>query len=394
MKRAFTLVVIVTVAWSVGPASAQQVDEQAQTQERLNALRQQIEQFEERLSQTAESEQASLERLESVSRQVKIREELLRGYRQRLAQLETERDSIRRSMAGLEAAVEELRTEYQQRARHAYMFGRLHDLALIFSARSINQMLVRIQYLHRFTEQRKSKLMDLQKTVSSLRERRQELISTEEQTETLIAETRSEQQDLIRLRENRRQMISQLRAQQVELKEEIEEKRSTASELERRIRRMVAAASRRSAGSRNDAAFAALSGSFRENRGGLPWPSVGAVTEPYGEVVHPVYGTTTTNPGILISTTPSAEVRTVFRGEVLGVDVMPEFGTYVVVQHGKYQTVYSNLSLVYAEEGDVLGAGETIGRAGTEAAAKGAGVFFAIFEEGQQMNPLAWLRDR
>ena len=378
---------MVLLAAAAHPARAQQAD----AQERLNALREQIQEYEQRLSETAETEQASLRRLEDVSRQVRIREELLSSYEQRLRQLEVERDSIRSSMRRLETNVGELRQEYQERATHAYMFGRLHDLALIFSARSINQMLVRVQYLHRFTEQRRGKLNDLQQAVSSLQARRTQLNASEQETQQLIEGTRSEQQELITLRENRQQMIQDLRAQQAQLKEEIEEKRSAASELERRIRAMVAAASRRANDARNDAAFAALSGSFEQNRGGLPWPSQGVVTEPFGEITHPVHGTTTMNPGVLISTSPSAEVRAVFRGEVLGVDVMPEYGTYVVVQHGRYQTLYSNLSLVYAEEGDSIEAGETIGRAGTAAAPKGPGIFFAIFEDGRQMDPQDWL---
>ncbi len=366
----------------------------AESQERLEALRQQIAQYEEQLSETAATEQASLDRLENVSRQVKIREELLDSYQRRLTQLEAQRDSIRSSMAGLENEVDELRREYRRHATHAYMYGRIHDLALILSARSINQMLIRVQYLHRFTEQREGKLTDLQSAVASLEQRRRELSESRQQTEELIAGTRQEQQDLLQLEQNRTAMIQTLRARQSQIQEEIEDRRSAANELERRIRRVVAAAARSSSDARNDAAFAALSGSFRQNRGALPWPSPGVVTEPFGEITHPVYGTTTMNPGVLISTTPSEEVRAVFRGEVLNINVMPEYGTYVLMQHGQYQTLYGNLSLVYVGEGDVLTAGETIGRAGTVSAPKGAGIFFATFDGGRQMDPLGWLQGR
>ncbi|WP_243664161.1 murein hydrolase activator EnvC family protein, partial [Rhodothermus marinus] len=120
---------------------------------------------------------------------------------------------------------------------------------------------------------------------------------------------------------------------------------------------------------------AELTGSFEQNRGRLPWPAEGAVVEPFGEVVNPVYGTRTPNPGILIATAPQAEVRAIFDGRVIAIDAMPEYGTYILIQHGEYQTFYSNLSLVYVSVGQEVRAGQVIGRAGTDAEPNARGYF-------------------
>ena len=49
------------------------------------------------------------------------------------------------------------------------------------------------------------------------------------------------------------------------------------------------------------------------------------------------------------------------------------------------------LSLFYISEGDEVGAGQLIGRSGTNAEPRGESVFFAIFKDGQPVDPQAWL---
>ena len=79
---------------------------------------------------------------------------------------------------------------------------------------------------------------------------------------------------------------------------------------------------------------------------------------------------------------------------LFSVDVLPEFGRFIAVQHGEYQTVYSNFSMIYVAEGSQVEAGQVLGRAGTEAEPKQEGVFFALFKNGTAMDPASWLRAR
>lgn len=377
-------------------AAAQSSDREA-TEERLRDLQYQIQQDQQRLVETAKAEEATLSTLEQIDREIALRQELLQTYRRRVNELERESDELKSSMVLLERDLADLRERYQSRVRHAYMHGRMHDLALILSAESINQMLVRARYLHRFADQRRTRLDAIQTTASELKNRRTELEVTLRRNEELMRETEVEQRNMTRLQQSRRQVVSQLRSQRAVIEADIDRKREAATELERRIRQLVAAAEGRPA-EREDvfdaAAYAALSGSFLENRGRLPWPSGGAVREPFGDIVNPVYGTTTPNPGILIDTRPQAEVRSVFEGAVVDVDVMPDYGTIVVIQHGEYRTVYSNFSVLYVEIGDRVSAGQTLGRAGTDSQPKGPALFFAIFKDGEALDPTPWLQRR
>jgi septal ring factor EnvC (AmiA/AmiB activator) len=135
-----------------------------------------------------------------------------------------------------------------------------------------------------------------------------------------------------------------------------------------------------------------LSGSFRANRGRLPWPAQGTVTGTFGTRTDPVYGTRVESPGIDITTAPGVGVHAVFGGTVEAINVMPTFGTFVMVSHGGYHTFYANLSSVSVRKGQEVRAGQVIGRSGTSAQSRGPGVFFAIFEGERQVNPVPWLR--
>ena len=135
-----------------------------------------------------------------------------------------------------------------------------------------------------------------------------------------------------------------------------------------------------------------LSGSFRQNKGSLPWPADGTVTGTFGTRTDPVYGTQISSIGIDISTVPGAPARSVFEGVVDRVGQMATYGTYVMISHGEFTTIYGNLSQVTVRRGQRVQAGQAVGRAGTAEDRRGTQLFFALFESGTPVNPQAWLR--
>lgn len=392
LRKAFALLLFAFLC--AQPLAAQ--DERSAAEARLRELQELIRQDEERLQETREEAENSIETLNALNRQITLRAERMRNYRRRLDELSQERDSIRSSVASLEAEIADLKEEYRRRAIHAYKYGRLNDLALILAARSINQMLVRIRYLRYFAAQRRRKLTAIETAGAALEARREDLQARLARTQELLTESEAERANLARLQQDRRDVLAALQAQEATLTQELERNRSAAEQLESRIRELIAAETRR----RNttvrtpaeESAFIELSGSFAQNRGQLPWPSDGVIIEPYGEVVNPEYGTITQNPGLLIATGASDPVRAVFDGRVISVDIIPHFGTYVVIEHGEYHSVYSNFSLLYIGEGETVRAGQNIGRAGTDAEPKGRGVFFALFKDGRPFDPRPWLQ--
>jgi len=371
--------------------------ERSETQKRLDTLKEQIARDEQKLEATSEAEKASIKTLKNLNRQIALREELVRNYQARIDQLQHERDSLQTSLQGLEQTLTRLKSEYRSRATNAYKHGRMHDLALILAAESINQMLVRVRYLHRFTEQRRQQLDNINEASRVLEERRILLQEKVARNNLLLRAAESEQKKLSDQKEQRRRVIAELRRKRVSLEEQITQNRSLAQQLQSRIAALIAKeASRRErvASASDNAAFSKLTGSFRQNFGNFPWPSQGTVIETFGNQIHPVYGTTTPNPGIFIATEPMAEIHTIFDGTVSTIDFMPDIGRYMIIEHGEYHTVYGNFSIINIGDGQKVKAGELIGRSGTEAEPKGEGVFFGIFKNGKPVDPIPWLRKR
>lgn len=379
-------------------ARAQQGDLQSRrtaTQQRLNALQEQIRQNKSRLEETVESEESTLERLKTLRRKIAVRGELVETYQRRLQELEEERTQLRDTLKTLETHLNDLREGYEDRVRHAYMYNRLPDLALLLASRSINQMLVRARYLQRFAQQRKDQRAEVQAATQQVQTSRKQLAQTRKETERLLEEARIERSNLRALEEDRQETIEALRSRRSELEAELEEKQSQARRLETQLQALSSKIARRAgdASAERTEAAASLSASFEDNRGRLPWPTEGAVTEGFGNHTDPVHGTQTYHPGIFIATQPQQAVRAVFDGTVSDVDFIPGYGTYLVVRHGDYLSVYSNFSTLSVTEGNVVQAGQQIGQAGTESEPRGAGLFFAVFDrsENTSVNPSAWL---
>ena len=375
---------------------ATQAQSKEETEQRLRVLQDQITLDVVKISETEELEQTSLKALEDLEREIAVREQLIDTNQRLLAQIQNTRDSLASSLGELEEELDYHRQQYQQRAIHAYKYGRLHDVALILSARSINQMLIRIRYLNQFSEQRESRLGQILSSTSAIRERREEIEENATQAQELISQYSGEQGNLKQLRTQRNQMVSQLRQQRGALQEDLETKQLEAQRLETLIRQIISNEGNRRANVPSnpvtDAANAELSSAFFANKGSLPWPAEGAVIEAFGTIINPVYSTQSYNPGILISTTPSAAVSAVFAGEVNAVYTMPEFGRVITISHGEYTSLYGNLSIMYAAAGARVESGQLIGRSGTDNEPKGNAVFFAIFQNGSEVNPTTWLR--
>jgi len=363
------------------------------TERRLEELRRDIAEEERLLEEAAEAEEQNQNRLSDLNRQLSLREELVRTYNIRIRQLVFERDSLQQAIGSLSQELEDLRREYQDRASHAYRYGRQHDAALILSSSSINQMLVRINYLRRFSQERRSRLDGLRMTTDALSEKKTAMQRRLVETEVMLGSVDREQEKLESVLAAVRREIQSLRKEQANRAESLTEKRSMEQQLMDQIQALIAAGV--AAGTERRGGIAStmpdMTASFDGVKGFLPWPAAGPVLEPFGEIVHPEFGTRTPNPGILIGTGASEEVMVVFGGRVSSIDIIPDMGRFAIVEHGRFHTVYGNLSLFYVSEGDDVGAGQLIGRSGTTAEPRGAAMFFAVFKDGQPVDPQTWL---
>jgi septal ring factor EnvC (AmiA/AmiB activator) len=139
----------------------------------------------------------------------------------------------------------------------------------------------------------------------------------------------------------------------------------------------------------------ALGTSFATNKGKLPWPvSSGSITEKYGRNAHPTLsGVFTNNNGIDISCPIGQSVRAIFEGEVTSVFTITGAGKVVIVTHGNYKTVYSNLQSTDVKIGSKVQTKQKIGTLLGEGNISICHFEIQLVANGaiQSLNPSLWI---
>jgi murein DD-endopeptidase MepM/ murein hydrolase activator NlpD len=139
-----------------------------------------------------------------------------------------------------------------------------------------------------------------------------------------------------------------------------------------------------------------LSSSFSSNRGRLPWPCErGFISSSFGEHKHPVLEyVKVKNNGIDIMTERGSLVKAVFNGRVSRVMSFNNLNKVVIIRHGDYLTVYSNLAEVSVRDGQEISAKQVIGRVFTSPDEQKGELHFEIWRGKVIQNPEDWLAGR
>ena len=137
---------------------------------------------------------------------------------------------------------------------------------------------------------------------------------------------------------------------------------------------------------------AALSNSFETNKGKLPWPvEKGFISLGFGPYKHPIAEKVMLdNYGINISTSQGAAVRAAFQGRVAKVFTMDGKQWNVLINHGRYNTLYMNLSKVTVKADQEVSTKQNIGTAAVNEDGESI-INFQIWVETHKVDPAHWI---
>lgn len=136
----------------------------------------------------------------------------------------------------------------------------------------------------------------------------------------------------------------------------------------------------------------AAGNNFAENRGRLGFPvDKGQVTHRFGIQQHPVFkNIKEENNGIKISVPAGTRAKAVFSGSVSSVLPNADGTKTVIVKHGNYFTVYSNLAATNVSKGQQVAAGTLIGAVGQDF--DGSYMLdFQVWNGSTPVDPLGWV---
>lgn len=390
------MLVALVVAASLTSGGAD--EEIKKKQEELARLRKEIESFEKRIRESERRESATLELLDNYDRQAILLKRLVASLRDDEKKLQRRIDTTRARISELRGQVSFLRGHYAQYVRSAYKYGRTYDLELLLSSRSINQALIRAQYLQRFSEQRRSDLAKLTTKQEEIEQQNLLLQLQLDKQHEIIAEKSKEEARLRASMKQRKQVLADIRKNKKNYQREIERKRIAARDIQQLIEKLIEEERVRRereearARERKEAIPAPVSGSFEAMRGKLRWPvERGKLAARFGNHQHPILKTVTQNTGIDISVPAGTDVYAVAPGEVSTIWWLPSFGNLVIINHyNGYRTVYAHLSEIEVREGEKVHEGARIGKSGESLA--GPLVHFEVWKFKEKQDPELWLR--
>lgn len=415
-------------------------EKQNKTRSEIENLKYQISTYQTQATKAAQEFERLQAEYQSLEKEIVLRNEVIKKLKNESEALQSEISVTQKEFNRQEKNLQRLIENYKATLRYVYIHGRTSDLALLLTSTSFNQMLARSYYLTKFEEFRTKQATEIDEAKKELKSRENDLKLAKEKNKLLIEEEEIErlkladkikEQEVIiaKLRKDRRRIASLITKTDEEINnmnstlenliaEEISVRKAEEERLkkleEERLRRLAEAQKiedvtrrkteiaryenpiRSTAGKTlNEKEIADIESSFRTLKGKLPWPvENGVISAKFGNKVHPVYKTKVMNNGIEIATEARCNVYAIHDGIVLGVVPIPGYGDVIIVNHGVYNTVYGNLSEVYARKNMIIKAGDIIALGGDENSPKGTSVFLMIRENKENLNPETWIVTR
>ncbi|MDR2774197.1 MAG: peptidoglycan DD-metalloendopeptidase family protein [Tannerella sp.] len=401
------------------------------------------------LNETSANAKNSLNRLNLLSQQLLSRKRILTLLEQEIAAIEAKIQSmndnidiLNKDLAGTKENYAKSMLNRQQEQRTAQ-----YKMLLILSAKDIAQSFRRMRYLREYSDWQKKEAERIINKQNEIADRKAELEKTRNDKQILLTQREEENKKLELEEQLQQEEVRELNKKRKELQTQLQQKKKEADNLNKEIEALIAedilnsgknssaatsgtvpesaapetakpaastggksaahgTVSESAAHAHGKTAPAAnyrmtetelhLAKDFAGNKGKLPYPLNGnfTVISIFGEHQHQELShVRTNNNGIDLQTTSGAEACAIFKGVVTRVFVMPGYNNNVIVRHGNYLSVYSNLSQVYVRAGDVVETLQPLGKIFTDTEKGNETILhFQIWKERAKLNPSAWIK--
>lgn len=266
---------------------------------------------------------------------------------------------------GLEGDQKKLRAEYADMVYAAYKNYKLNNFLLfLFASDDFNDATKRVYFMRRYNQHREDKAAQLKGVSDSLA--------------VLVTSLGGELADLDKTKQTRTSELSSLRKVEKEhrvVADELKKKERTLSSEKKAKEQQIAAAKQKIADLIAAEARKArsetlsdtqvqyniqLTGRFDQNKGKLPYPvGKGVIIESFGSSADGKLKNP--NKGVKIAATAGSQVNCVFEGTVTSVFALPGMNNGIIVRHGNYFTVYTNLTTVSVKMGDKVALNQKLG---------------------------------
>jgi septal ring factor EnvC (AmiA/AmiB activator) len=392
--------------------------------QRKNALKE-IEVTTRLLSEVKRTTSNALHWIQLLNGQIDARLRYISLLKNEISALDENLKTVEQNIRSLEKELSFKKQKYASSLRKMQNNRKMQDKILfILSADNFSQSYRRIRYLKEYAQWQKIQAKEIISKQQELQRQKDVLKAGRKTKSQLLAEEEKQRSVLQKEEKVKEAEVTGLKKKEKTLQTDLAQKRRQAEALNRQIEKAIAEEIRRAEAERKAAEEKAktkgrpadpadrriaetaggyamtreersLSVDFSGNKGKLPFPLKGSyrIVSRFGIQKHQeIKNITINNNGIDIQTTPGNDACAVFAGVVTSVFIVPGYNNSVIVRHGNYLTVYSNLKEVYVKSGSRVSTGQAIGKIFTDEEDGNSTILhFELWKEQTKLNPEGWL---
>ena len=399
MKRIFGVFILVLL--SCGVMMSQTVSE---LQARKKKALENLELTSSLIEKTSKSKTKTLTQLNLLNAEIKQRQSVINTLNAEIRGINKDLNKLRNETNKLQQQLDTLKKEYAKLMYHTYYKKSKYDeLMFVLSAKDFAESFRRYRYIKQYSEYCQKKTDEINTTKAALGEKLKQTEKVRAERLTVLNERKKENTKLQNEKNKQNKLIKDLKKKEKQLKADLKKQQKLANKLNEQIEKKIAEEAKKSSkpsssGSGKSYALTKeeklLSGNFEKNQGRLPWPVLkGIVVGHFGIHPHPVLKhVTTNNKGIYIQCPKGSTARAVFDGEVTQVFTIAGSNKTVIIKHGMYRTVYSNLSKVTVKVGQKVKTKDNIGTIYSDPEdGDKTELYFQVWKDRNIHNPENWL---
>ncbi|MFA9371726.1 MAG: murein hydrolase activator EnvC [Labilibaculum antarcticum] len=353
------------------------------------------------LANTLKNKNVSLGQLNLLNQRIKARQALIQSIENEISYMGSQISKTNADVKGVEEDLKKLKQQYAKVVQYAYKQRNSHEkLMFLLSSKDFNQAYKRYKYLQQFSEytRKQGKMIAVKKDTLDATLLR--LKTAKNDKVVLLSEKTKENSSLAQEKSQQSEIVSKLKQREKQLRDDLNKQQRYTRKLEKEIQKIIENQARLA--SKNNSGGGKygltpeekiLSDSFDKNKGKLPWPTkTGFISEKFGQHKHAVLKhVNVRNDGVNITTDTKAECRSIFKGEVTHILSMPGLNNVIIIRHGEFFSVYSNLSTVAVKKGDTVTSKEKIGVVYTDQAQSQTVLKFQLWKGSTKLDPSLWL---
>ena len=385
-----------------------------------NKIIQEITYIKDQINQTESDKKSNLKTLLLYEKDAELRESLIKNYENEiiiiqsnldslqtsLSELYTKEDSLSVEVNNVENKISNLSNLFNQTITQIYLYNEGYNFFyLILESSSFDQMINQYLYLKTIqnTAQTLSKKLKLEKTFLDTLDK--ELQMNKKQIEQSIKKSneliknkhvsileKEKQLDSLSVQsELKKDFINDLNTEIELLQQEILDKEKIAEKIESEIVKL----NKENNSLENIVNLNLSTINFENEKGNLDWPAANCVVlSGFGTVPHRAYPELQdVNRGIVLAIPKGNAIKPVFSGLVSNVILLPNALKAIIIQHGIYSSVYSQLDETYVQIGDFVTKNDLIGSLYIQENHKTGLMEFQIWKEIEPVNPKIWLKN-